>query len=437
MSAGIDPQAESSERTPQQARKQQLAAAVRAAAANAADEVGGGLALIFAAAPGESGIECTSRLRAAAGFSSAQAARDAAQTLLPEVRDALEHRAVGSYGAHPSLGQRGVGGTQVHPLICEDRLHGALVIASPAALDSVGQQKVAARVEGLSLRLDHAHMLEQSAEMSDVLRQVDTKHEDKQEEILKLSEALFAQDIELLRSNEKLNKIEKLKSDFIERMSRELRTPVNGIIESIISVLTGENESLSDTAKASLRRALDDGTGFLRTLQNIIDLWRIQRSELPVEIQDVNFRETVDEAIFSLQDDIEGKPLTVEQQLQEPFPKIRTDLTKINQILFLMLDNAVKFTPQGKIEIAARVNDGRLHCEIRDTGVGICTDDQQYIFDEFYQVDEPASDKYRGAGLGLALVRNLIILLEGEIAVRSEVGAGSTFIFSIPVQVVG
>ncbi len=220
-------------------------------------------------------------------------------------------------------------------------------------------------------------------------------------------------------------------------MSRELRTPVNGIIESIISVLTGENESLSDTAKASLRRALDDGTGFLRTLQNIIDLWRIQRSELPVEVQDVNFRETVDEAIFSLQDDIEGKPLTVEQQLQEPFPKIRTDLTKINQILFLMLDNAVKFTPQGKIEIAARVNDGRLHCEIRDTGVGICTDDQQYIFDEFYQVDEPASDKYRGAGLGLALVRNLIILLEGEIAVRSEVGAGSTFIFSIPVQVVG
>ena len=83
------------------------------------------------------------------------------------------------------------------------------------------------------------------------------------------------------------------------------------------------------------------------------------------------------------------------------------------------------------------MNDGRLHCEIRDTGVGICTDDQQYIFDEFYQVDEPASDKYRGAGLGLALVRNLIIMLEGEIAVRSEVGAGSTFIFSIPVQVVG
>ncbi|MCH8134226.1 MAG: hypothetical protein IIA30_16900 [Myxococcales bacterium] len=134
MSAGIDPQAESSERTPQQARKQQLAAAVRAAAANAADEVGGGLALIFAAAPGESGIECASRLRAAAGFSSAQAARDAAQTLLPEVRDALEHRAVGSYGAHPSLGERGVGGTQVHPLICEDRLHGALVIASPAGV---------------------------------------------------------------------------------------------------------------------------------------------------------------------------------------------------------------------------------------------------------------------------------------------------------------
>ena len=145
----------------------------------------------------------------------------------------------------------------------------------------------------------------------------------KGEELLKLSEALFAQDIELLRNNEKLGKIEKLKNDFIEKMSRELRTPLNSIIEAIIGVLTGENESLSEPAKTSLRQALDDGTAFLRTLQNILDLWRIKQRELPIEIQDMNFPEMIDEAIFSVQDAIGKKQLTVSQRLHQPFPKIR------------------------------------------------------------------------------------------------------------------
>ena len=79
-------------------------------------------------------------------------------------------------------------------------------------------------------------------------------------------------------------------------------------------MLTGENESLSEAAKTSLRQALDDGTAFLRTLQNILDLWRIKQRELPVEIQDMNFPEMVDEAIFSVQDAIGKKPLSVSQR---------------------------------------------------------------------------------------------------------------------------
>ena len=87
------------------------------------------------------------------------------------------------------------------------------------------------------------------------------------------------------------------------------------------------------------------------------------------------------------------------------------------------------------VEIRARVGDGALHCELRDTGIGICPDDQQFVFDEFFQVDELASTKYRGSGLGLALVRDLVKLLDGSIELRSEVGAGSSFTFRVPVQV--
>jgi signal transduction histidine kinase len=109
-------------------------------------------------------------------------------------------------------------------------------------------------------------------------------------------------------------------------------------------------------------------------------------------------------------------------------------LTKLNQILFLLLDNAAKFTHSGEIEISARVENGRLYCGIRDTGIGICPDDQQFVFDEFYQVDDSTSQSYRGAGLGLTLIRDLITLLEGELSITSDVGRGTTVGFEIPVQ---
>jgi signal transduction histidine kinase len=256
----------------------------------------------------------------------------------------------------------------------------------------------------------------------------------KSEEVLELSEALFAQDIELLRKNEKLGKIEKLKNDFIEKMSRELRTPLNSIIEAIIQVLAGENEALSSSAQESLRHALDEGTAFLRTLQNILDLWRLKQGELPVEIQEVNFREVVEEAIFSVQDTLSDKPVRIEKQLIQPFPRIRTDLAKVNQILFLTLDNAVKFTHSGEIRIEVRVEGSHLLCEIRDTGIGICPDDRQFVFEEFFQVDELTSTRYRGAGLGLTLVRDLVVLLGGDVSLGSEVGSGTTVRIELPVE---
>jgi signal transduction histidine kinase len=427
--------ARNDEPAPQGARTQQLAAAVRAAAVAAANRVGGGLALVFAC--DEASTAGSPRLRAAAGFPSAQTARGAAQQILPQVIETLEAQAVGCYAADTALGARASGGLTIHPLTWEGQVHGALAVGSPSPCDAAREQALEDMAEMLALRFDHARLAEAHATVEEQIRTAQQGHTEKSEEVLKLSEALFAQDIELLRNNEKLGKIEKLKSDFIERMSRELRTPLNGIIEAIISVLTGENEALSDSAKGSLRSALDDGTAFLRTLQNILDLWRIKQGELQLEIQDVNFRETVEEAIFSVQDSIGSKPVGIEQQIDEHFPKIRTDLAMLNQILFLLLDNAVKFTPSGRITISARVDGERLWCEIQDTGIGICPDDQQLIFDEFFQVDAPASRKYTGAGLGLTLVRDLVVLLDGEIRVSSEVGAGSAFSFEIPIQVMG
>jgi signal transduction histidine kinase len=420
-------------------RKQRLAADLRTSASRMAERAGNGLALIFVTAPENGSPENTTRLRAAAGFPVAETARNAAQALMTTIREVIATGTEQQLGALPSLEERSKGGVIVVPMTLEGRCHGAMVVGAPNAIEADLRESIEREVSKLALLLDHGRVCEElestRAELAN--RQSSEVPRDNSQEVLELSEALFAQDIELLRNNEKLGKIEKLKNDFIEKMSRELRTPLNSIIESIISVLTGENETLSDSSKVSLRSALDDGTEFLRTLQNILDLWKIKQRELPVEIREVNFREVVDEAIFSVQDRISEKPVVVEQQFSEPFPKIRTDLAKVNQILYLLLENAVKFTLRGQITISAMLQDDQLKCEVRDTGIGICPDDQPHIFDEFFQVDELSSRAYAGAGLGLALVRDLVVLMDGDISVSSDAGRGTAVTFQIPVQIVG
>jgi len=225
-------------------QSQALAATLRKLASKAAEQAGGGLSLVFAAAPGDDSPNNAARLRAAAGFATPHAAREAAQMLLPQVRSAIGSGSQESLCALPSLGERAGAGLEILPLIFEGRAHGALVVGGPAEITAAQRIALDETIAYLSLLLDRADVAAQLDRARASATDPNARHDEQNEEILKLSEALFAQDIELLRSNEKLGKIEKLKNDFIEKMSRELRTPLNSIIEGIISVLTGENDAI-------------------------------------------------------------------------------------------------------------------------------------------------------------------------------------------------
>ena len=410
-----------------------LVRTLRAGTARAGEFAGGGLALLL----GRGRDGGSQELRAAAGFENVDQARVAAAAAEPLVADVTRGTEARRVMPEVSLGARAREGLWIAPLVTRGRPHGALVVGLPSEPSPQAIASLGSLAESMSLRLDHAALEGRLERLESSLASREREQEQNSDEILKLSEALLAQDVELLQNNERLGKIEKLKADFIEKMSRELRTPLNSIIECIISVLAGENENLPESARDSLRTALDEGTVFLRTLQNILDLWRLKQGELPVAHQEVNFREVVEEAIFSVQDTLGDKPVRIEKRVSEPLPKVRTDLAKVNQVLFLLLDNAVKFTTQGTIDIEVAVDQGRLRCEVRDTGIGICADDRQFIFDEFYQVDETRSTVYRGAGLGLTLVRDLLVLLDGQLELESEVGRGTRVRFDIPVDVVG
>ena len=369
----------------------------------------------------------TGRLRAAAGFRSADDARKLAADLGSIVHDAIDSAEL--RGTVIPDGSSAI----AMPLMARGRVVGVLALASGAPLPDETMESIDSIAWSTAIAIDHTGL----STHYDKLASESEKHleiaDEKSDELLKLSEELFAQDIELLRNNEKLGKIEKLKNDFIEKMSRELRTPLNSIIESTITVLSNEHESLSSESQYTLRQALDEGTAFQRTLQNILDLWRVKQNEFPIEVQEVRISDVIDETIFSVQDALRDKPVEISKEIPEPIPTLRTDLAKVNQILFLLLDNATKFIEEGEITIGARYEDDRLHCWIEDTGIGICPDDQKYIWNEFYQVDDRASTRYRGAGLGLTLVHDLLVLLDGDSLLESEAGKGTRVEFSLPV----
>ncbi len=359
-----------------------------------------------------------------AGFTCARDAQ-AASEQLDAFRKQIQHSERPIRGDAPSgpprIWARAAGGLYGFPLQHAGKTRGVAIVGCPGAWPRIRNAEIESILCQVALVLDH-HAV--SAEGPGEPQPSD--------ELLRLSEQLLAQDIEQIKREEEQRRIEEFKDDVLERLSCELRTPLNDIIERVISVLADEHENLSETGQQTLRKALDEGNYLLRMLQNILDLWRIKRNETRVERQDVNVAEVLEEEIFNVWDKLRPDVI-FERRLASPLPKARTDLAKLSQILFHILDNAAKFTERGCIELELSLADGQLSCSVMDTGIGISASDQPRVFEEFFQVDRSSSRRHRGAGLGLTLTRALIEQLGGSISVSSEIGRGSRFSFTIPV----
>ena len=382
-----------------------------------------GFALIYSAEAGSSDPEGW------AGFTCARDAQTAGQELDGFRRQALlAMRPVRCDAPQdpPRIWQRAAGGIFGFPLKHGSRTRGVAIVSCPGPWPRVRNAEIESILRQVALVLDH-HAVSDGGET--------VQDDEPSDEVLRLSEQLLAQDIELIRREERIGQVEQLKNDLIEKMSYELRMPLNSIIERVISVLAAEHERLSEAGRAALRESLDEGNALLRTLQNILDLWRIKQNAIRVEVQDMNLSEVVEEAIFNVRDSLKPE-VRLEKRMLQSLPKIRTDLTKLNQILFHLLDNAAKFTPRGRIELELSVEEGQLLCSVADTGIGIAHDDKSQLFEEFFQVDGSPDSGHKGAGLGLTLTKALVEQLGGAISVSSELGQGARFSFTLPVTVV-
>ncbi len=225
----------------------------------------------------------------------------------------------------------------------------------------------------------------------------------------------------------------KAKSEFLANMSHEIRTPMNAVIGTACLLqdtdLTGEQRELIETISSS-------GNALLSIINDILDLSKIESNKLEIEGQPFNLLSCIEEALGLIGRSASEKGLKVSYLLQEDTPeRIIGDSTRLQQILVNLLNNAVKFTDTGEIQLSInsrRVDDTyEIHFAVKDTGIGIPEERITSIFRSFTQVDASTTRRYGGTGLGLAISKKLVELMGGSIWAESKLGEGSIFHFTI------
>ena len=176
------------------------------------------------------------------------------------------------------------------------------------------------------------------------------------------------------------------------------------------------------------------GQHLLSLINDILDLSKIEAGRMELELTDFNLPATLDNALTLVRERAGRRGIGLGLTIDERLEQIRADERKVRQVVLNLLSNAIKFTPEGgRIEVTARPSDGSIEVSVTDTGIGIAAGDQEAVFEEFRQVGR-SDKKAEGTGLGLTLCRKFIELHGGKIWVKSQLGAGSTFTFTIPLR---
>lgn len=246
---------------------------------------------------------------------------------------------------------------------------------------------------------------------------------------------------ELERMNRDLQRGSMHKSRFIANMSHELRTPLNSILgfsEILMEKTFGE---LTENQERYLKNIHFSGEHLLELVNNVLDIAKIEAGRYEMSYETFSMADIVTDILNVMRPMAEKKAIELTLDARDSSGSVTADRVKLKQVLYNLVSNAIKFTPDGgKVSVAVECeagsgnteNQGSIRFSVSDTGIGIGSEDIERIFDEFEQADTTFSRRYGGAGLGLTLTRKLVELHGGTITVQSKLGEGSSFSVSIP-----
>lgn len=228
-----------------------------------------------------------------------------------------------------------------------------------------------------------------------------------------------------------LKELDEMKTDFINAVSHDLRSPLSGILIAThlvtqIGEVNSQQREFLDTIEQRVAAMTD-------LIDDLLDAARIEAG-IDMELEPCAVSPLINQVINQLEEHIQNKGLQVEVQAPTNLPPVLGNARRLRQVLDNLISNAVKYTPEGgTISIAANLRQDEIVVSVQDTGIGIPLTDQPYVFDKFYRVERPEVTSVKGTGLGLAITRSIVEKLNGRIWVQSEVNVGSTFWFALPI----
>jgi PAS domain S-box-containing protein len=242
---------------------------------------------------------------------------------------------------------------------------------------------------------------------------------------------------ELIMAKENAEESDRLKTAFLQNMSHEIRTPLNGIL-GFADLLTSDSVDMSEMRNYA-NYIKTSGNRLLALINNILDLSRIEAGSIRIHTKPFALNKLLIEAwqIFKIQADKKKIDFKYHLSLPDEQSIILSDEDKINQVVTNLLSNAFKFTSSGAVDLDYSISGKEIVFRISDTGRGIPKEHQTRIFERFYQADMSISRDFEGAGLGLPISKGLVELLGGKMWLKSEVGKGTSFYFSLPYQPAG
>jgi PAS domain S-box-containing protein len=256
--------------------------------------------------------------------------------------------------------------------------------------------------------------------------------EEMADQIRLINERLLRSALQEQEWAEKAEAAARAKSDFLSMMSHELRTPLSGIV-GYTDILLGEMVGpINEKQRDGLRRITSCSTHLVQIIDDVLDYARMEAHSIQVRTDRVDLCRVASEAAAIIE------PLAARKGLRflaavpnRPLP-LRTDSQKVRQILLNLLGNAVKFTDAGEVRLEVREEGAGVYLCVRDTGIGISSEDLERIFEPFVQTEAVATRRFGGTGLGLPISRSLARLLGGEVTAESRPGHGSTFMLRLP-----
>jgi signal transduction histidine kinase len=231
------------------------------------------------------------------------------------------------------------------------------------------------------------------------------------------------------RMSAELQSLEQLRRDLVANVSHELKTPISALRAHLENLLDGVERPDPETLQVMLAQSERLG----RLVDQLLDLSRLESGDLPLEREPVELPPLVEQVLSEIQVARPDRRVELEDRVPADLPPVLADRERVHQVLFNLLDNAVRFTPPGgRVTVTASRHDGAVDVAVSDTGPGIAPEHLPRLFERFYRVDEARSRDDGGTGIGLTIARSVVEAHGGRIWAESELGRGATFTFELP-----